>query len=601
MREFKLLRYFKKWWWLVAVCSVLGGIAFSRYAISSQTYVAQTVLSYTNTEAATGQSPDGTVIDPTEITSSWVISEALESAGIDESVDRVRTRLSISEVIPDDVAAVQKAAWAEGLEYEYFPTEYVISYNSGTGSSADEARAILEAVVDGYYRYYGQNHVEASLPPSNLSALLTVEHDALELVETLDEYVESTLAYVEGNAAYSPAFRSVQSGYSFSNLAVEYELFQQSTLPALYARVIGGRVSESEDVLTAKYARRIEENNQAIENLKARGEDLTPLSNAFVEKNQASMDYHWSQQDENAAARGSNYVLNQVYEFEGANYQSEQPTYDQLLLASVQNSDAIAALEQDNVYCRYVLSRFSSASPADEAERQAAREKLNEACAALLELEAILTGAVNEYMDYRAAQNLAITSTVNVYSTMNTSLYLALAVVLFFLIGCVGAVVLGRGQDFVDYMVYTDHVTALPNRRRCDQMIDSHSQKPVEPPFGCVLVRVDNVAALNRAGGYAQGNQALADMGKMLTLCAEGFGFVGYNEGAQFVGLFENCTGDRARHFLSILASTADRYNAENPDAVILYRAASAAAEMGDALTARDLLRRCHAELEAAP
>ncbi len=595
MKEFKLLRYFRKWWWLIVLCSLIGGGLFLRYALGSQSYVAQTVLTYTNEEAEFGKTPSGADINPGEVLSSFVISQALENAGVKESVDRVRSRLTVTEDIPDDVAAVQKAAWAEGLEYVYYPTEFVISYSSGTDASADDARIILEAIVDSYYQYYGQHYVAAALVPSSLRALLAIEYDPIELVEALDAYVQEILAYVTSNAGYSPDYRSSRSGYSFENLVSEYTLFQESTLPALYARVIGSRASSDRDVLVMKYKKRVADNLLSIENLQTRASDIERMIAAFVEKNQESMDYHWNQEDPSAigVARGTNYVLGQVYEFENGNFESERTTYDTLLLQYVSNHDQIEALKLDNVYCSYILDAYDTDALEDSGALTAARDALSAACERLLTLESALTLGASEYMEYRAAQNLSITSTVNVYSTMNIKLYLVLAVALFFLVGCVGAVVLGRGQDFMEYALYVDHISGLANRRRCDAVLESYSRKPCEPPFSCVYLRIDNIAALNIAHGYTGGTQAIAAMGKLLSLCAEDFGFVGYNDSAQFMGVFPACSGARAAYFLSTLRSAVDGFNAEDPTAAIEYRAASASLEEGEVGTARDLLRQC--------
>lgn len=41
-----------------------------------------------------------------------------------------------------------------------------------------------------------------------------------------------------------------------------------------------------------------------------------------------------------------------------------------------------------------------------------------------------------------------------------------LAVVLFLIVGCFAAIFLGRLGDFIDYYLYVDKKTGLPNRER---------------------------------------------------------------------------------------------------------------------------------------
>ena len=43
-------------------------------------------------------------------------------------------------------------------------------------------------------------------------------------------------------------------------------------------------------------------------------------------------------------------------------------------------------------------------------------------------------------------------------------MYIVLAIIIFFFGGCIGAIILGRSKDFLDYIMYTDRKTGLPNK-----------------------------------------------------------------------------------------------------------------------------------------
>ena len=62
---------------------------------------------------------------------------------------------------------------------------------------------------------------------------------------------------------------------------------------------------------------------------------------------------------------------------------------------------------------------------------------------------------------YISADYLKMISSVQVAAAINVKLYLMLALVLFFVIGCCGAVLLGRLSDVVDYLLYVDKKLSL--------------------------------------------------------------------------------------------------------------------------------------------
>ena len=114
MREFQLSRYLRKWWWLIAVLSILSGVVFFSIVSSRQTYKASMMIEFTNPEAKNGLYPSGDSIDVEEIKSSAVIWNALESLGRNDSVDSVRRRTSVSAVGSAEDSARQTAQRTSG-------------------------------------------------------------------------------------------------------------------------------------------------------------------------------------------------------------------------------------------------------------------------------------------------------------------------------------------------------------------------------------------------------------------------------------------------------------------------------------------------------
>ena len=69
MKSFDLLRYLKKWWFLIMLITAVGCLGVYEFISSRQSYTATAIIQYTNANASQGRNADGSRIDPTEITS----------------------------------------------------------------------------------------------------------------------------------------------------------------------------------------------------------------------------------------------------------------------------------------------------------------------------------------------------------------------------------------------------------------------------------------------------------------------------------------------------------------------------------------------------
>ena len=68
MKSFDLLRYLKKWWFLIMLITAVGCLGVYEFISSRQSYTATAIIQYTNANASQGRNADGSKIDPTEIT-----------------------------------------------------------------------------------------------------------------------------------------------------------------------------------------------------------------------------------------------------------------------------------------------------------------------------------------------------------------------------------------------------------------------------------------------------------------------------------------------------------------------------------------------------
>ena len=182
-------------------------------------------------------------------------------------------------------------------------------------------------------------------------------------------------------------------------------------------------------------------------------------------------------------------------------------------------------------------------------------------------------------------------SSISVQPAVNIKLYVAIAAVLFALIGGVGAVLLGRALDFIDYFRYTDKTVQLPNRAKCDEYIDSWSDRLLDDNFSCLAVKLESLSKLSGEFGRAAGDRVLKDFAAILKSFGDLYGFVGYNGSGVFYAFFPGCTAEKLDVILEALARQVGNYNNADPQHMIDYSFGKAVSSREKVFEIRALLR----------
>ncbi len=591
MKEFQIMRYLQRWWYAIAILSALSGIVFYLFISSRQTYQAKTMLEFTNEGAAEGLYPSGDSIDIQEIRSSSVIYNAMESIGSSASVDQIRGRINITASISEQDEAIQAAKWAEGETYDFFPTKYIITYKSDRGESSTDARRILEAIVDSYITLYSEKYVSITKVPNSVASLQNLNYDYTEWAEVIDDFISLDRNYLQTMKNSSKNFRSSTTGYSFQDLYNEYTLIYDVYLPSLYSLILDNHVTIDRNILIDRYQYHMSQNALAITNYEEALALVDEMIENYTNKIHDTMNYHWGESEaENAT--GNSYVIGQVYDFEvNENYDPEQTTYDSVLERYVELRSNIASKRLDNNYCQFILDAFTNS---DDIGDQMETEQVA-ALIAMIEkrlevLDSYLTATAAEHSEVETIRNVRVRSTVNVKEVTNVKLYTMMIVAVFFIFGVTGAVVVGRGSDFIDYHFYTDPSTDLPNRMRCDMEIEKYSKKLLSFPFTCVVVNLANMKEINDESGRAAGNEALRIFANFINECAENYGFAGYNGSLQFICLFPDCDVKHATYYKNTLQRMIGEFNKGGHGIVIRYKIAAVTADENTPYTMRELL-----------
>lgn len=553
MKELDVFRYLKKYRALIAGFSVLAGIVFFLVAqLRIQQYTAATVIEYTGMRAAEGLSPDGTDIDVTEIYSTNLVAQAMKALDIDytqATTDDIRMGIQVEPVITEEDLKIQQSKLDNGEEdYELNPTRYLVTFRCGVGSGRDFPRKVLNQILQEYAAYYGKTHVNTALAANPVSDITSKGYDYLEMVEVMDSTLTGMVEHLSDKVSWNGEFRSSRTGLSFQDLKDEFNFLKQVEVRQLFSEILEGKVTKDRDVLLDKYRNR--NNDLTISNAAINFEiDRIRGIISSYENAMGEFSVPTGVEDENNESSLKNNVLPNVYDEQDqdpdGNWSPVDRTaeYDKLLMKYIEDRTCYEHALIDAQYNDYILSVFTGASASSP---QSAQERIQEEIQNLAEkinnLQAVYYETNDEYNEYLGAQNIVMLSSVRVTERFPILIFTVLIVVIFGVLGCAGAAVCGRIEDFIEYYAFTNKVDGLPNRAKCDQFITAREGRPIPESFACVVFRLADLQSVNARLGREAGDRMIKDFVTVLTsvFTPSDKLFVGNNGAGQYLVFAES-------------------------------------------------------------
>lgn len=553
MKELDVFRYLKKYRRVIAAVSILAGIAF--YMIAQfyiQQYTAVTVIEYTGANAAEGESPDNTPLDPSEIYGTNLISQAMQKLGIEyteSTIDDIRMNIQAEPIITDEDLQIQQSKLENGeKDYEFIPTRFTVSFNCGVGNGKEYPRKILNQILQEYVLYYGKVHVNTSQAANPVSDISTKGYDYLEMAEVMDDTLDEIMEHLEEKAEWNADFRSSRTGYSFQDLRNEFEFIRDVEVRQLLSEILEGKVTKDRDLLLDKYKNRNSElgiSNDAVsfEVDKIRG-IISSYENAMDEFS-ATADINKGNDANADEGALRNYVLPNVYDDwnrknEDDNWEPVDRTaeYDQLMMKYIEDRTMYEENVIDKDYNNYILDVFSDApSSASQKVQKDILSKIERLSEKINALQSVYYETNDEYNEYLGGKNIAVLSSVRVTERFPIMIFTVLIIVIFGALGCAGAALFGRVEDFIEYYAFTNKVDGLPNRAKCDQFITARNHRPIPENFACIVFKLANLQSENARLGREAGDRMIKDFAEILTsvFAPSDQMFVGNNGAGQYL------------------------------------------------------------------
>ena len=478
MDDFQIMRYLKKFWSVIAIGSLLAGILF--YVIARrdiQEYTAATVIEYTNPEAKDGLAPDHTKIDPTELYGSNIIIQTMDELGLnstDFSIDEFRSGIQVTPFAVVEEEA--KSGNDDEDQQDVGTTMYLVTFTSDISYGREFPRRVLNQILECYFAYYAEHHIDSEKIANSIQDIYTKGYDYIEMTEVVDTALDETLELLEKKNNIDSTFRSVKT-----------ELSQ------LTADVLLHKVTKDREVLITKYENRRNalasaNNAYAFQSARIRG-ILSSYESAIDRFDHELRDSESSLEHEDLV---DSQILPEVYEgLEQRDFSEQLTEYDRLLK---EYSESITFFEHNTIesaYDQYIINVFSNApAVSDEKQQTEVMERFQILTERTDALYRILDKTLDEYQDYLGAQNLTLLASVGVSEKVPLGLFTVMVVVVFGFFGCMGAVILGRLEDIIEYYAFTNKVDGLPNKTKCERFIASLDKKVLPGEFACIVLKV---------------------------------------------------------------------------------------------------------------
>ena len=519
MNKFNLLRYLSKWKYLIFIVCVLGALIVYKYAMYNQEYTASTVISFTNPDASSGKTPSGNDLDVTEIYSASVITNVLEDLNLNIGADAIRSKCRVEGITPPDEETRKEAILEQGEEYEFFPTDYVVSFSVGSEYNRNFAHTVLDSIIKNYFSVYGEKYINQQTLPNNNVRGRDNQYDYIERAEILDAWASNISNYLTAKKETQPNYRSAATGYSFSDLYEIYKSYLDYDIPQIYSLILEQEVTEDRGTLIKKYQNDISTYALDLQNLQLKINDLSDLINKYSSKNKEGAEYHFGT-DAESNKNSSDYILKDVEEHNEDFQVASETTYDSLIAEFVDLEAEKEKLQVDLAHKQKILDIFLKEGDDEAAENKSntheIEKNLDELSQTLDDMYSIVSDTVDEYNQYVGAYNVSTLASITTEEKINVRMYIFLAIIIFFFGGCIGAIILGRSKEFLDYIMYTDRKTGLPNRAMCDIEIEKYASEKLKDSFVFALNKIDNLKYVNDKGGREVGDALLKAFGKIL-------------------------------------------------------------------------------------
>ncbi len=285
-----------KYLWVMLLLLVLGvSVSLLVYQLKKDPGQVSSVvtLKYTvnGQEVTDLTAPDGTELDLSQFTSSYVLNNALDGLQLSQpiTVEALRKNLDIQKVITKETRRQQellsemmegkdKDAYSQASELELvYQNNLMVSLRNGFSNdqsdktvelTQEELQVLLERVIGSYNDYLCLTYADQQMPSDEFSV---IDHNNLDILDSLDQLsagVEKLYEYCDARTADEKSYRSWKTGHSLTELMESLRIVQDVDINYLRSYVEYEEVTNDAEGILTKYRYQLRQKEIQIEELK---------------------------------------------------------------------------------------------------------------------------------------------------------------------------------------------------------------------------------------------------------------------------------------------------------------------------------------------
>ena len=139
--------------------------------------------------------------------------------------------------------------------------------------------------------------------------------------------------------------------------------------------------------------------------------------------------------------------------------------------------------------------------------------------------------------------------------------------------------------------VYLDEATGLPNKNRCEEILDGEMPEYTDGSVALCVFDLNNLRIINNRLGHDQGDAYIRSFAVQLRKALPEEYFAGRDGGDEFIAVLECVDHEKVREILEKIRLEIAEYSKEHPEMPLSYAAGYALAEDFEGCTMRELFR----------
>lgn len=216
--------------------------------------------------------PDGTPLDLSQVSSSYVLQSALDGLTLsgDVALADIRSNLVVERILSEESRRKQEVAASmiedknsgayqavQELELKYENT-FVVSLTNGFGEKKvelpdGELRQLLERILSAYNDYLVTTYADQQLPDDEISVIDTEDIDILESLDQLRTAVQDLYDYCDDKTDQVKAYRSWRTGRSLTDWMETLETIRDVNVDYLYSYVYTNSIVRDKNTMITNY------------------------------------------------------------------------------------------------------------------------------------------------------------------------------------------------------------------------------------------------------------------------------------------------------------------------------------------------------------